>query len=119
MRRRTVVYTDQQETGELRTVSVRTTDRGVEIVERTIGPDTQAIFGDPVHKQVLTLSDEAESTLRREAPGDSLADGLRCAFAAGELEFLSDIQDILDRAEVSYGYAAYGPGEGLYRPYFD
>ena len=65
MQRRTVVYTDQTEAGELRTVSVRTTDHGVEIVERTTGPDTRAIFGDPVHKQVLTLSDEAESPVTR------------------------------------------------------
>lgn len=115
----TLINEDQSAAGEVRTVNMTALAHGVELAERSSGPDTELIYGDPVHTQTLTLGEEAEDALLHAFGGDSLAGGLRRAFASGELMFLSDVQDLLDRAGALYAYGAYGPDGGAYRPYYD
>jgi len=115
----TLINEDQSAAGEVRTVNMTALTHGVELCERSSGPDTELVYGDPAHTQVLILGEEAEDVLIRALGGDSLADGLRRAFANGGLMFLSDVQDLLDRAGALYAYGAYGPDGGAYRPYYD
>lgn len=110
---------DEGTSGEIRTVALVQGKHDITLIEHSRGPETETLFGDCSHTRTITMGTEAEKCLVQRLGADDLVKGLRDGFSSGTLEWLSDIQDMLDCAGAPYRYVAYGPNGGLYRTQFD
>ncbi|ERL12909.1 hypothetical protein HMPREF1248_1292 [Coriobacteriaceae bacterium BV3Ac1] len=102
--------------GEYRELGYTQSEDGIEIYETSWGPDTQALFGDPSHTQKLILK---RSSLKvcTEFEEQNFLTSFLFAGELGDIEWLSEVQDRLDRAELPYVYMAFAHDGQLYRPF--
>lgn len=117
---RTRLYEERHPSGEARLVEEVESEDEVYIVERTSGPDTEATFGDEVHEKTLRMGEEGAHRLCEALGGEgALSQALVAAFADGGLEWLSDVQDLLDQLGIQYVYDVRGPRDCVYRPAYE
>ncbi|WP_298579413.1 hypothetical protein [uncultured Olegusella sp.] len=102
--------------GEYRELGYTQTQDWLEIYETSWGPDTQALFGDPSHTQKLILKNSNQKVCT-EFEEQQFLSSLVFAGESGDIEWLSEVQDRLDRAEIPYVYEAFAHDGQLYRPF--
>lgn len=111
-----LLYQDEVGNGEFREVNLIANSDGLALYETTWGPDSEAIFGDSPHTQKLVLKN-VDLELCREFADTNLVAQLTEMFHSGHLEWLSDVQDILDKNAIPYVYMAFSHDGALYRPF--
>ena len=103
---------------ELRIVSYRTTPTTTEISEQTDGAHTMLVFGALSRRQTITLTPESARSmvgfLTEAASRAGLDEGLHSFFSEGA--YLSDLQDLLATAKVSYTYSVVSGAHAAFRP---
>jgi len=82
------------------------------LMEHTRGELTQTCYGAQAHGQKMSFSREAGATAL-EVDVQALQEELVSFFDEGA--FLSDLQDLFDRAELSYTYASWLGGDIVFR----
>lgn len=107
--------------GEKRTIELEVKSNGIIMREHTSGPDTELIYGEPSHTQMITIALSEMDQLRSALDlGDGpVANELAHIFKAGQREWLSELQSVLERFNVRYTYAAFGDSGGAFRPPLD
>lgn len=101
---------------EYRELGYTQTEDWLEIYETSWGPDTQALFGDPSHTQKLILKSSHQEVCT-EFEEQNFLTSLFFACESGAIEWLSEVQDRLDVAEIPYVYVAFAHDGHLYRPF--
>jgi hypothetical protein len=112
----TTLYHGFSSAREERSLELRLRGSRFELVECSKGPDTQLVFGDDQHTNVLTFGRETAAQLCAALDVASLDDALDRMLAQIDVPWLSDIQDMFDRLGLPYVRSSFGPGGLSYMP---